>query len=129
MLGGLLVITGFARSSQLAAAAYLLAASWLVTVQIWIAADGLVAEVGYALIELVLAVIFLNMARRRWFPVPLFVLHAALLMYQLWTMLFPMDIFWVRLILNRTLEAEILYIALCAIFRIRTLRMTRKRTQ
>lgn len=73
---------------------------------------------AYAGIDAALAAGFLRMSRRRWFPVPLFLLHGALIVYHLYAALIEATTFWVGAFLNRAFELALAYVAACAAYRI-----------
>ncbi|MEL6212029.1 MAG: hypothetical protein AAFY22_06830 [Pseudomonadota bacterium] len=104
------------RSQQLVAAVRLLGVGWLAShVWYWFF-DGADRSWGYAVINAVLAICFWNMARRRWFPAPLFVLHALLVIVQALTALAFLNSFWFSLLANRIFELALVYIVFCAGF-------------
>ena len=76
---------------------------------------------NYALasVDLVLAGVFFQMSRGRWFPAPLFFLHAALVLQYAYAVLVGAEYFWIALVINRVFELEIAYVCSCALFRIR----------
>lgn len=119
-----MVITIFARSLQLAAAARLMAISWAYSLQLWMIVDGPARMFAYGAVDALLAAAFYHMSRKRWFPVPLFFLHAALAIYDLYAVLAGPSVFWVQMFLNRTFEMELIYIIACAVYRIMVLNGT-----
>lgn len=122
----MLAIAYKSRSPQLAAAARLLALNWAASLQFWIALYGFERNFAYFLFELALACAFYRMSRGRWFPVPLFFLHATLAPYHLYAGLTESDIFWMAVFLNRAFEAEILYVIICSVYRIYAQRVRRR---
>jgi len=74
---------------------------------------------------LLLAVAFFQMSRKRWFPVPLFFAHAALVLYHLSIALMSPSPYWVQALLNRSFEMTMIYIIACAAYRIMRLRDSR----
>ncbi len=82
-------------------------------------------EWGYALIDFTLAIIFWRMSKGYWFPVPLFFVHAALVVYYLYATLVGVTPWWLAAFVNRVLELEVAYIIGCAIYRIWRLRRRR----
>ncbi|MEQ8936156.1 MAG: hypothetical protein RIE56_10240 [Amphiplicatus sp.] len=100
------------------AAAQLLAASWIASVSVWrwFAPDFRIY--GFAFIDLALVFIFYSMSRGKWFPVPLFFLHAALIAYHVYALLVGSSIGWIGAFLNRAFEMALLYVMACAAFRI-----------
>ncbi len=121
----MLFIAYKSRSPQLAAAARLLALSWAAALQFWIVLDGAERNLAYFAVDAALAYAFFEMSRGRWFPVPLFFLHAALAPYHLWAGFTGSDIFWMALFLNRSFELEVTYVIACSLYRIYTLRAVR----
>jgi len=119
---GVIIITINARSSQLAMAARLMALNWGFSLQLWLVLDGAALTLAFAVIDLLLAIAFFQMSRRRWFPAPLFFLHAILVVYHLYTALIGPGAYWAQVFLNRVFELEILYIAACAVYRIMLMR-------
>jgi len=65
-----------------------------------------------------MAAAFFFMSRGRWFPVPLFYLHGALVAYNAYSLLIGAGPVWVAAFLNRAFELELAYILSCALFRI-----------
>jgi len=98
-----------------------LAIGWGFSFQLWIYLDTPARSLGYAALDLALTAIFFQMARRRVFPAPLYVLHAVLVFYHLYTATFEADYYWVQVMLNRSFELELVYIIACAGYRIRIL--------
>lgn len=122
MLG--VVIAGHnARSPQLAAAARLLAISWAFSIQLWLVFDGVERAAAFAMADFCLACAFFQMSRRRWFPVPLFFLHAALVIYHIYTIVTKSDVFWIHAFMNRAFEAALIYVLLCSVYRIFVLKI------
>lgn len=119
---GVLIAGHNARSPQLAAAARLLAISWAFSLQLWLVFDGLERAIAFVMVDFCLACAFLQMSRRRWFPVPLFFLHATLVIYHVYTIVTKSDVFWIHTFLNRAFEAALLYVLLCSVCRIFVLR-------
>ena len=111
-----------ARSSQLMMAAQLLAAGWVASVAAWrwISAD--VRELYYGGVDLVLASAFFAMSRGRWFPAPLFFLHAVLVLYNAYAFFIAAPTPWVSVFINRFYELALFYVSGCAIYRITRLR-------
>lgn len=114
----MLVIAYRSRSSQLAAAARLLSLSWAFSIQLWIVMDGPERSVAFGLVDFLLACAFFQMSRRRWFPVPLFFLHAALVIYHLYAALVDSSIWWIALFLNRAFELAVGYVIACSAYRV-----------
>ena len=68
------------------------------------------------------------MSRRRWFPVPLFFIQAALVCYYCYVTVFGLhNWFWIAAFVNRLFDLELLYVAGCAIYRIRAMKGRRNR--
>lgn len=107
-----------ARSSQIATAAQLLAASWIASLALWRWVGPELRNFGLAGVDLVLAGEFYAMSRGRWFPAPLFFLHAGLVLYYLFASSIGSAYGWVAAVANRAFELEAIYIAGCAAFRI-----------
>lgn len=107
-----------ARSLQIAAAANLLAASWIVSLSVWRWVPWSLHMYGFAALDASLATTFLFMSRGRWFPVPLFFAHAALVAYDCYALLVGTRPVWVAAFLNRIFELALAYVLICALFRI-----------
>lgn len=107
-------------------AAQLLAAGWIASVAVWRWVDPEIRTIGFAAIDAMLAGAFFLMSRRRRFPVPLFFLHGALVIYNAYAATIGSQIFWVGAFLNRGFELAIAYVAGCALFRIALLAMREK---
>lgn len=99
-------------------AAQLLAASWIASVAVWRWVGPDLRTLALAGIDTMLASAFFLMARRRWFPAPLFLLHGALVIYSAYAATIGSEIFWVAAFLNRGFELALAYVAACALFRI-----------
>lgn len=93
--------------------------SWAYSLEFWIITEGAARAFLYGIVDLCLTVIFFRMARDKWFPAPLFFLHAALVWYHLSTALIGPNPFWVTMFLNRTFELAMAYIIACSVYRIR----------
>lgn len=106
------------RSPQIAAAARLVAVNWAFSLQLWLIADGEALRVYFFFVDAFTAAAFFLMSKGRWFPVPLFFLHSALGAYHLFSTAFLEHMYWIQAILNRALEIEILYVGICAAYRI-----------
>jgi len=118
----MLFVAYWSRSSQIASAARLLAISWLFSIQLWLTLIGSALSISYVMLDVILACAFFEMSRNRWFPVPLFFLHAALVLYNLYTALIGSSYVWIASFLNRAFELSILYVIACSAFRIYCLR-------
>lgn len=111
-----------ARSPQLAATANLIVGGWLTSLAVWRWVPSALHALGFSIIDIALATAFFFMSRGRWFPVPLFYLHGALVAYGAYSLLIGSSAVWVTAFLNRAFEIELAYILACAIFRISRLR-------
>lgn len=114
----MLVIAYRSRSPQIAAAARLLAISWAASLQIWMLLGPLDRNIAFAALDAALAWAFFRMSRGRWFPAPLFSMHAGLIVYNLYTTLIDSSIVWIATFLNRAFELALLYVIACAAYRI-----------
>ncbi len=99
------------------------------SLQLWLVAKGAALTLGYAAIDLCLAVYFFHLSRGRWFPAPLCFLHALLVVYHLGTLFNTGGLFWEKFILNRAFDVELGYIIACAVFRMSVLRGGRIRAR
>ncbi|MGE0409168.1 MAG: hypothetical protein AB7P23_07890 [Amphiplicatus sp.] len=99
-------------------AAQLVTASWIASVMIWRWADPDWRCHSLAGVDLLLAAAFFTMARRRYFPAPLYFLHGALVVYYIYAVYIGSPIIWVAGFVNRVFELEVIYIAGCAAYRI-----------
>jgi hypothetical protein len=111
------------RSRQILTAAAAVACGWLFS-SLWYFAAANSGEIwGAAGVDCVLAIFFWRQSRGRWFPVPLFFIHAGFLLYYAYTALLTLDVwFWIAAFVNRLFDLVLLYIGGCAIYRIRALR-------
>jgi hypothetical protein len=107
-----------ARSLQIAAAANLLAASWIVSLSVWRWAPSGVHMYGFAALDAALATTFFFMTRGRWFPVPLFFVHAALFVYDAYALMIGTGPVWVAAFINRVFEIALADVLACSLFRI-----------
>ncbi len=94
--------------------------SWIASVSVWRWFAPELRLYGFAFIDLALAFIFYSMSRGKWFPVPLFFLHAALIAYHVYALLVGSSIGWIGAFLNRAFEMALLYVMACALWRIRS---------
>ncbi|MHA7871454.1 MAG: hypothetical protein ACX939_03800 [Hyphococcus sp.] len=62
------------------------------------------------------------MAKGRWFPAPLCLLHAALVVYHVYSIAASSTVFWIHAFLNRAFEAALAYVLLCSVYRLYALR-------
>jgi len=116
-----MIIASKSRSPQIAAAARLLALSWAFSLQLWILLDAPWRSYAFITLDLTLAACFFQMSRGKWFPAPLFFLHFALAVYHFYTLLAGSSIAWVGAYINRIFEVALLYVLVCASFRIYSL--------
>ena len=114
----MIAVAYHARSAQLAAAARLLAISWIFSLQIWMAFDGAERSLAFAALDVALAAALYFMSNKRWFPVPLFFLHASLVIYHLYTAFIGSSIIWIAAFINRAFEMAVLYVIACSVYRI-----------
>lgn len=96
--------------------------SWAFSVQFWILFSGDTLTLAYIGVDIALALAFFSMSRGRWFPVPLFFLHAALVLFHTYTLIIDQSPFWMIAFLNRSFELALVYITACAMFRVRVRR-------
>ena len=121
-----LAFAGKARSLQISTAAQLLTASWVASVAIWRWVDPAFWLGAMAPVDFLLAAAFYLMSWRRWFPVPLFVLHGALVIYHLYAYSIDSTPRWIGVFLNRAFEIALAYVFFCAVFRISQLSRRQK---
>lgn len=82
---------------------------------------------GNVAVDGALAVYFWTLSRNRWFPVPLFYVQVVTLCYYLYVAVLNLNTwFWIAAFINRLFDLELLYVAACAIYRIRALKRPRK---
>ncbi|MEX0644761.1 MAG: hypothetical protein WD076_05590 [Parvularculaceae bacterium] len=110
-------------------AARLLAGSWVITLAIWRWSEPEFRVAAFAATDLALTGAFFLMSRGRWFPVPLFLLHAALIFYHAYALVADPGIIWVAAFLNRTFEIELVYVFACSVYRLTRLSQKRNRAQ
>ena len=117
-----------AQSRQIVAAAVALALGWGFSL-LWFWTGSRSGHVwGYAVIDAALAAYFWTSSQRRWFPVPLFFIHAALVCYFVYVALVGLHTwFWIAAFVNRLFDVALVYVAGCAIYRIRALKQRRNR--
>ena len=106
------------RSDQIILAARYIVAGWFAAVAWYWLATPFGWSWGYAAIDFALAVVFWRMSKRRWFPVPLFFLHAFELVYFLLATISEIEFWWLMLISNRIFELSVIYVWVCAVVRI-----------
>lgn len=99
-------------------AARLLAASWVASLAVWRWIEPGLRVPAFAAIDLALAGAFFTMSRGRWFPVPLFMLHAALIFYHAYALAIGPKYIWIAAFINRAFEFELVYVFACSVFRI-----------
>lgn len=116
-----------AQSRLLAGAGWAIALSWASSIAWYFtgARHGLVWT--YAIVDGALAVFFWSQSRGRWFPVPLFYIHAALVVYYVYVAALGVKSwFWIAAFVNRLFDLELIYVGGCALYRILALRRTRR---
>lgn len=114
-----LVLAYRAGSVQIAMAARLIAISWLFSLQFWIMFDGDDLALSYLALDLALAAAFYHLSRGRWFPAPLFFLHATTVIFNFYVIVIDQGPIWMIAVLNRSFELALAYIIACAVYRIR----------
>ncbi|MEZ5892483.1 MAG: hypothetical protein R3C58_04965 [Parvularculaceae bacterium] len=113
----------FSKSPQILAAARIIFAYWVVSLQVYLIFGWHVSAACYAFIEFAAAAAFFHMARGRAFPLPLFVIHALLVVWHVASLSFDESRFgYLQAALNRVFEVELIYIGGCAAYRIAMLR-------
>lgn len=116
------ILTHYARSAQIAAAARLIAIVWFFSLQLPIIMDEPMRHIACAALDFVLAVAFYRMSRRRCFPVPLLHLSGILCCFHVYDVFLGRQLFWVQMFLNGTFGLALAYIIACAAYRIVVLR-------
>lgn len=106
------------RSEQITAAARIVFLNWAVALQMWLVLEGAALTVSYIVIDAITAGLFFRMSRGRWFPAPLCFMHGVLVIYHLGTLLNTGGLFWEKFVLNRFFDIEIVYVVVCALYRI-----------
>ena len=87
--------------------------------QLWILFDGDYLALSYLALDLVLAITFYQLSRGRWFPAPLFFLHAANVMFNAYIVAIDQGPIWMIAVLNRTFDLTLAYIIFCSVYRMR----------
>lgn len=103
-------------------AALVVAAGWAVTLAVWYFARGDLRLALYAAIDAAQAGYFFYLSRGKYFPVPLFFLYGALVLYHSWAALIGAPPGFIAAFLNRAFELALVYVMGCALFRISRLR-------
>lgn len=99
-------------------AVWTLSAGWICCLG-WYAAFGdTELSFGFAVINLAMAAQFWRMSRLRWFPAPLFFLHALQIVNYLIASALSIGTWWQVALANRIFDVEVAYILCCALFRI-----------
>ncbi len=106
------------RSEQITAAARIVFLNWAVALQMWLVLEGAALTASYVVIDAITAALFFRMSRGRWFPAPLCFMHGVLVIYHLGTLLNTGGLFWEKFVLNRFFDIEIVYVVVCALYRI-----------
>ena len=83
--------------------------------------DGDALTLSYMAVDAALAAAFYLMSRGSWFPAPLFLLHLMVLVFHFYILLIDQSPFWMLAFLNRTFDLELIYVGVCALYRIRRL--------
>jgi hypothetical protein len=99
-----------------------LAFGWLAGIAWFFVVAGSGQTWGQALIDAALVAYFLSAARRRLFPVPLFLIYEFEIAYYLYATLADTSYYWIAFTANRLFELSLIYIIGCSIYRIRALR-------
>lgn|GEM_PF-2837535 len=108
-------------SRRIQCASRLIVISWLFSLQFWILLEGDALTFAYLLVDIALACAFYLLSRGSWFPAPLFFLHAVIVVFHFYILAIDQSPFWMLVFLNRTFDMALIYIAACALFRIRAL--------
>lgn len=116
-----------ARSRMLAGTGCAVALSWVFSIGWYFTGAHYGFVWTYAVVDGALAVFFWSQSRGRWFPVPLFFLHAALVLYYVYVAALGVKSwFWIAAFVNRLFDLELLYVGGCALYRIRLLKRRRR---
>ena len=115
---GALWVSALSRSPVILAAAAWVGFSWVSSIAVWFALSGRAQTISLLIVDLFLAGVFFFMSRGRWFPVPLFFLHAGMVFYHANMWWIQLGDFWFFLLLNRAFELELLYLFGCGFFRL-----------
>ncbi len=81
--------------------------------------EGDLLTLSYLAVDAALAAAFFKLSRRSWFPTPLFFLHLLIVFFHLYIVAIDQSPFWMLAFLNRTFELALIYIVVCALYRIR----------
>ncbi len=84
--------------------------------------SGPAQNISFAIVDFMLACAFFEMSRKQWFPVPLFAMHALLVVHNLSTTFMGLDFVWFAIFINRAFELAVFYVIACAVYRIGVLR-------
>lgn len=107
-----------------------MALHWIVSLYWWWTGAAHSHVWGVAINDAALAVFFWHLSRNRWFPTPLFFIEVILLVYYACVAIFGVKTwFWISASINRLFDLELLYLAGCALYRIRALRRQRERAR
>lgn len=123
------MMTALALSSHsraIAAAAHIVTLSWCFTFFWYRLYAGSGVTWGYAVIDAAVAAVFWRQARNNLFALPLFYVHLADVALYFLTTIFDVNEWWLFAVANRLFEMEIFYVAACAVFRIRKLKLKEK---
>jgi len=115
-----------AHSRAIAAAAHIVTLSWCFAFFWYHLFAGTGVTWGYAVIDAAVAAVFWRQARKSLFALPLFYVHLADVALYFLTTVFDVKEWWLFAVANRLFEAEIFYVAACALFRIRKLKPKEK---
>lgn len=107
------------RSSSLSAAAFVIGVCWLLAISVYFLQVDDGASWGYALISLAKCLYFYRMSRTRLFAAPIFALSSLGLIAQFLFTLAMINYWWSAFFLNRLFDVVLIYVAGCAMFRIR----------
>jgi len=118
-----------ARSQQIVAAAIALTTGWVFSLAWYWVAGRHGPSWGYAVIDLALAVYFWRASKGRWFPVPLFYIHASFIVYYIYATLIAAPPWWVIMFVNRLFELAVAYVIGCSVYRIVRLRTNMDRAK
>ncbi len=125
----MIIVALLSRSPQIAAAARLVTLNWAFSLQLWLLADGAVLVLAYFVIDASTALVFYAMCRKRWFPVPLFFLHAVLALCHIGALYVIKLNIPVQPLLNRAFDLEVVYVSACGLFRLILLRRAMARAR
>lgn len=94
---------------------------WVVTTNFYLFFSGITVTASYFFIEVAMVLALYAQGAGRFFTIPLLIFHTSFALYYLYAYYYNVDWAWAQGSINRAFDLELVYIAGCALYRIRRL--------